>query len=103
LLAAILLAQNDLGKLDAAGAHRLPLAAELIEAGMTPRELAREFGLHLPADLIKYDPDQPRVPAGKWASFAAISAGFGLIQAKDKDVTGGTIPATLEAKKRVGA
>ena len=35
--------------------------------------------------------------------FAAVSAGFGLIQAKDKAVTGGTIPATPEAKRRVGA
>jgi Phage tail lysozyme len=35
--------------------------------------------------------------------FAAVSAGFGLIQAKDKAVTGGTVPATPEAKRRVGA
>lgn len=34
--------------------------------------------------------------------FAAVSAGFGLMQAKDKNVTGGTIPATFEAKRRVG-
>jgi len=34
--------------------------------------------------------------------FAAVSAGVGLLQAKDKAVTGGTIPATPEAKKRVG-
>ncbi|MGH6869742.1 MAG: hypothetical protein ACREDA_12910, partial [Methylocella sp.] len=47
-LAAIYLAQNGLGKLDEAGAYRLSLAAELIEAGMTPREFARELGLSLP-------------------------------------------------------
>lgn len=35
--------------------------------------------------------------------FAAVSAGIGLIQAKDKAVTGGTVPATPEAKRRVGA
>ncbi|MGH6800482.1 MAG: hypothetical protein ACRECZ_03520, partial [Methylocella sp.] len=63
-LAAIHLAQNGLGKLDEDGAYRLSLAAELIDAGMTPRELARELGFELPADLIKYVPDQPRVPAG---------------------------------------
>ncbi|MGH6836334.1 MAG: phage tail tip lysozyme [Methylocella sp.] len=33
--------------------------------------------------------------------FAAVAAGYGLIQAKDKNVTGGTIPATAEAKRRV--
>jgi hypothetical protein len=35
--------------------------------------------------------------------FAAVSAGVGLLQAKDKAVTGGTVPATPEAKRRVGA
>lgn len=33
--------------------------------------------------------------------FAAVSAGIGLLQAKDKHVTGGTVPATDEAKRRV--
>jgi hypothetical protein len=32
-----------------------------------------------------------------------ISAGVGLMAAKDGDVTGGTVPATPEAKRRVGA
>ncbi|MGH6813131.1 MAG: hypothetical protein ACREDM_12615, partial [Methylocella sp.] len=66
-LAAIHLAQNGLGKLDAAGAYRLSLADELIEAGMTPRELARELGLSLPRpDLGKagYDPNEARTPPG---------------------------------------
>ncbi|MGH6853441.1 MAG: hypothetical protein ACREDJ_09685, partial [Methylocella sp.] len=66
-LAAIHLAQNGLGKLDAAGAYRLSLAAKLIEAGMTPRELARELGLSLPRpDLEKagYDPNEARTPPG---------------------------------------
>jgi Phage tail lysozyme len=34
--------------------------------------------------------------------FAAVSSGIGLIQAKDKNVTGGTIPQTVEASKRTG-
>jgi hypothetical protein len=58
-LAAIHLAQNGLGKLDAQAIYRLSLAAELIDAGMTPRELARELGLSLPrSDLEKagYNP-----------------------------------------------
>jgi len=42
----------------------LSLAAKLIDAGVTPRELARELRFGLPTGLIKYDPDQPRVLAG---------------------------------------
>lgn len=34
---------------------------------------------------------------------SALSAGIGLIQAKDKNVTGGTVPATPEAKTRIGS
>jgi hypothetical protein len=33
--------------------------------------------------------------------FAALSAGIGLLKAKDKNVTGGTVPATPEAERRV--
>jgi hypothetical protein len=44
-LAAIHLAQSGLGKLDGAGAYRLSLAAELIDAGLAPRELSRELEL----------------------------------------------------------
>jgi hypothetical protein len=47
-LAAIHLAQNGLGKLDAQGAYRLSLAAELIDAGIAPRKLAPQLGLSLP-------------------------------------------------------
>jgi hypothetical protein len=94
-LAAIHLAQNGLGKLDAAGAYRLSLAAELIEAGMTPRELARELGLRLPADLIKYDPDQPRVPAGsgresgQWTSGDAAAGDDDSKLIEGRSATGG--------------
>ena len=64
-LAAIHLAQSGFGKLDADAATRLSLAAELIEAGMAPRELAREPRLTaLQFDISKYDENQPRVPAG---------------------------------------
>ncbi|MGA7384921.1 MAG: hypothetical protein WBW81_09625, partial [Methylocella sp.] len=37
---------------------------EPIDAGVAPRELARELGFGLPAGLVKYDPNEPRVPAG---------------------------------------
>ena len=63
-LAAIHLAQMGLPGIGEGAAYRLSLAAELIDAGLAPRELARELGFDPPAGLLKYDPDQPRVPAG---------------------------------------
>ncbi len=43
-------------------AFRLFLAESLLAEAMTPRALARALGFE--ADLSKYAPDQPRVPAG---------------------------------------
>jgi hypothetical protein len=65
-LAAIHLAQLDLPDIGEDAAYRLALAAELIGAGVAPRELARELGFGLPAGLLKYNfnPNEPRVPAG---------------------------------------
>jgi hypothetical protein len=54
----------DLPDIGEDAAYRLSLAAELIDAGVAPRELAQELGFDPPAGLVKYDPDQPRVPAG---------------------------------------
>ena len=34
--------------------------------------------------------------------FAAVSSGIGLLNAKDHNVTGGTVPATPEAARRTG-
>ena len=60
-LAAIHLAQSGLPDIDEDAAYHLSLAAELIEAGMMPREL----GLNpVQFDVSKYDENQPRVPAG---------------------------------------
>ncbi|HXN88700.1 MAG TPA: hypothetical protein VN890_05020 [Methylocella sp.] len=80
-LAAIHLAQMGLPDIGEDAAYRLSLAAELIDAGVAPRELARELGLGLHTDLIKYDPDQPRVPAGsgqksgQWTSSGDAASG----------------------------
>jgi hypothetical protein len=65
-LAAIHLAQMGLPDIGEDAAYRLSLAAELLDAGVTPRELARELGFDPPAGLVKYsyNPDEPRVPAG---------------------------------------
>ncbi|ACK52104.1 hypothetical protein Msil_3197 [Methylocella silvestris BL2] len=73
-LAAIHLAQIGLRKIDEDDAERLALAAALVDAGMSARELARELGLNVQSGARKYSDDQPRVPAGngrasgQWAS-----------------------------------
>jgi hypothetical protein len=65
-LAAIHLAQMGLPDIAKDAAYRLALAAELIDAGVAPRELAQELGFDPPAGLGKYNfnPNEPRVPAG---------------------------------------
>lgn len=63
-LAAIHLAQMGLPDIGEDAAYRLSLAAELIDEGVAPREIARELGFGLPAGLVKYDPNEARVPAG---------------------------------------
>jgi hypothetical protein len=63
-LAAIHLAQIGLPDIGEDAAYRLSLAAELIDAGVAPSELARELGFDPPAGFLKYDPNEPRVPAG---------------------------------------
>jgi hypothetical protein len=75
-LAAIHLAQTGLPDIGEDAAYRLSLAAELIDAGVAPRELARELGFSpVQFDISKYDENQPRVPAGsgresgQWTSF----------------------------------
>ena len=54
-------------------AFRLFLAAELLDEGHAPQWLARELGFD--ADLLKYDPDQPRVPAGSGRASGQWGAG----------------------------
>ena len=80
-LAAIHRAQMGLPDIGEDAAYRLTLAAELIGAGVAPRELARELGFHLPAGLLEYDPNEPRVPAGsgresgQWTSSGDAASG----------------------------
>ncbi|BDV38152.1 hypothetical protein DSM21852_14050 [Methylocystis bryophila] len=50
---------------DRADAYRLFLAEALLDDGMAPRELTKALGLEpTRRPLVKYDPSQPRVPAG---------------------------------------
>jgi hypothetical protein len=94
-LAAIHLAQMGLPDIGEDAAYRLSLAAELIEAGVTPRELARELGLNpVQFDISKYDENQPRVPAGsgrasgQWTS-SGDTAGPALIEGRSAGADSG--------------
>jgi hypothetical protein len=81
-LAAIHLAHMGLPDIGEDAAYRLALAAELIDAGIAPRELAQELGLSpVQFDVSKYDENQPRVPAGsgresgQWTSSGDAASG----------------------------
>ncbi len=65
-LANIRLAFARLPRLDERdGAYRLFLAEKLLDEGLSPDALMKIMGLApAPSGLAKYDPDQPRVPAG---------------------------------------
>ena len=70
--AAIYLAQMGLPDIGEDAAYRLSLAAELIDAGIAPREIARELGL--PRSSLRKQirsRTQPRVPAGSGAKVAS--------------------------------
>ncbi len=77
-LAAIHLAQIGLRKIDGEDAHRLRLAAKLIDGGMRPRDLTRELGLgEVQPHVSKYSDNQPRVPAGNGSASGQGAGGQG--------------------------
>lgn len=64
-MAQIHLAFIGLPKIDEADAYRLFLAGTALEKGLDPSDLMKALGFPRAArDLEKYNPDQPRVPAG---------------------------------------
>jgi hypothetical protein len=79
-LAHIHLAHADLPRCYEVRALRLFAADELLESGVTPQALLKAQGYDpAPLALLKYSPDQPRVPAGngresgRWTSDATIT------------------------------
>ena len=67
---------------DRSDAYRLFLAEELLDAGMAPAALMKGLGFDAPArGLAKYDPNQPRVPAGSGRSSGRWGAGGGAAKA----------------------
>jgi hypothetical protein len=81
-LAQIHLALMGLPKIDEADAYRLFLAGTALEKGLDPSDLMKALGLPRAArDIEKYNPDEPRVPAGseresgQWTSEDGDGAG----------------------------
>lgn len=80
-LAQLRLVFADLPRLDSpADAERLAEAADLLDRGVSPASLMKRFGLEPYDDFAKFDPAQPRVPAGsgresgRWTDGAASPA-----------------------------
>lgn len=66
-----------LPRLGRGDAGRVKAAEYLLDQGMTPRELLRELEIDAASlDLKKYDPDQPRVPAGQGEQSGQWTDGF---------------------------
>lgn len=64
-LAKLYLGLIGLPRIDEADAHRLFLAEQALDKGTRPGDLMKALGFPEAAlDLEKYNPDQPRVPAG---------------------------------------
>ena len=82
-LANIRLAYARIPRLDdRSDAYRLFLAEELLDAGMSPAALMKGLGFDAPArGLAKYDPNQPRVPAGSGRNSGRWGSGGGAAQA----------------------
>jgi len=67
---------------DRSDAYRLFLAEELLDAGMSPAALMKALGFDAPArGLAKFDPNQPRVPAGSGRNSGRWGSGGGAAQA----------------------
>ena len=74
-------------------ARRLFLAEVLLDAGMAPRALAAALELGSPdAEVAKYDPDRPRVPAGSGQTSGQWA----------KDPTSAFVPTALAVARATG-
>jgi hypothetical protein len=85
-LAHIHLAHASLPSCEEVHALRLFVADELIEAGVTPQTLMKAQGFDpAPLALLKFNPDQPRVPAGSGRESGEWSGGANVDTAGVKE------------------
>jgi hypothetical protein len=101
-LANIRLAFAQIPRLDdRSDAYRLFLAEELLDAGMSPAALMKALGFDPSRrDLAKYDPNQPRVPAGSGRNSGRWGSGGGGAQAP---APAASIPAPAAAAMRAAS
>jgi hypothetical protein len=84
-LALIRLAFLRLPQIETRGAYRLDLAAGLLETGFSPRVLLTELGFpSVLRELDKFNPDQPRVPAGSGQTCGRWTSGSDVASITDK-------------------
>ena len=77
-----------------ADAFRLFHAEDLLERSVSPRAMMRAFGVDPEvADLAKYDPNQPRVPAGSGRQSGEWTSGTGGSQNSEPTSPGSALPA----------
>ena len=82
-LAPIHLAQSGLPEIDEDAAYRLSLAAKLIDAGMTPRKLARELEpsfVWKTLTLAKYEPVSELSPVFHWIDNDRLTIDLGQVR-----------------------
>lgn len=104
-LAQIHLPFLGLPKVDETDAYRLFLAGTALEKGVSPSELMKALGFPRAArDIEKYNPDQPRVPAGSGRESGqwSLGSGDGAGQVSDDSELGSSAdyPGLLRIKKR---
>jgi hypothetical protein len=94
-IAHIHLAFADLPQVDEDAAMRLALADEALAKGVSPRALLKALDLDgTPLDALKFNPDQPRVPAGngqesgRWTSDENASDAGGPLLTGESDGSG---------------
>ncbi|MGP0060364.1 MAG: hypothetical protein ACLPID_13860 [Beijerinckiaceae bacterium] len=76
-LAQIRLVYVGLPPIDERGAYRLDLAVDLLDKGFSPRRLLRELGFQSTLrELEKFDPYQPRMPAGSGRESGRWTLGY---------------------------
>lgn len=85
-MSAIHLALARLPPIELEDAYRLHLADLALDAGVTPKALLREIGCVETLDrLLKYDPNQPRVPQGQGSQSGQWTGGKSNAAASSTD------------------
>ena len=98
-LAMICLEQGGFRKLDKDAVYRLSKAAGLLDEGVAARGVVQALGLSpFLTDFSKYDPDQPRVPAGNGRESGRWMEAGGSAADDSKDISVHSYPDPVEGR-----